>query len=578
MPLRHLDPTQKHVKMLRAALELREGEEYAAALDLLLKVVQLEPDLQLGYIFLGLVYQDLDNEKEAEQSFRKALSIDSQSVEALQSLGLLLLSQDRLAEAFGILRRLVNINPGNQDVLDMLVPALVNAGRLEDADQILSDVWEKTRQEDIAVRYARFLVSIARVDQAHDFLLNALEDIESPHLLVELALTLVIEEKYSEAIAPLQRALEIRHDYDRAIRGLSHCYSQLNMPEKAIEEAERAIAVAPGHYRNWQAKADALLLLERYDEASEAAQTGISLIDPHDNEAQPVLAVLHIQRINAFLHLDRVDETLEELSKGREQIPEDSRFYRYPVEILARKGRLPEALQAMKQAFDARIFESEDEQLQLLHLIADVALSKYLAGLVDEAQQAFQGLVGLSPNEPRFLMALGFIQTGEGNLAEADNILQVALEHASEGSRGIILCDLGYLHIIQGSFEQAEQELIEACKKDTGKALLRIAYWKNGDLITDYASHPRRRVSIQAAAQANLATMALAKGKVERALELAEEIIESTPEESIGYEVLGCAQQAGGMISDAAHSWEKAKTLTQNERLRALLESWIPAQ
>lgn len=577
MPLRHLDPTQKHVKMLRAAFELREGEEYTAALDLLLKVVQLEPDLQLGYIFLGLVYQDLDNEKEAEQSFRKALLIDNQSVEALQSLGLLLLSQDRLAEAFGILRQLVIINPSNQDVLDMLVPALVKAGRFEDADQILSDVWEKTRQEDIAVRYARFLVSINRVDAAHDFLLKALEDIESPHLLVELALTLVIEEKYSEAIAPLKRALEIRHDYDRAIRGLSHCYSQLNMPEKAIEEAERAIAVAPGHYRNWQAKADALLLLERHEAAAEAAQTGIGLIDPQDNEAQPVLAVLHIQKINALLHLDRVDEALAEISKASEQVPEDPRFYRYPVEILARKGRLPEALQAMKQAVDARVFESEDAQLHLLHLIADVAISQYLAGQVDEAARAFIGLVDLKPDEPRFLMAFGFIQTGEGNLAEADTLLKAALEYGDEGIRGIISCDLGYLHVLQGKFEQARQEFIEACKKDTGKALLRIAYWKNGNMIPDYAPHPRRWVSIQAAAQANLAALALAEGKAEQALELAEEIIASTPKESTGYEVLGCVRQAGGMVSDAARCWEKARQLTKNERLRALLESWIPA-
>jgi tetratricopeptide (TPR) repeat protein len=413
MPLRHLDPTQKHVKMLRAALELREGEEYEAALDLLQKVVNLEPDLLLGHIFLGLVYQDLDNEKEAEKSFRAALLIDNQSVEALQSLGLLLLSQNRLAEAFGILRQLVNINPGNQDVLDMLVPALVKDGRLEDADQILSDVWEKTRHEEIAVRYARFLVSMDRVDQAHDFLLHALDEIESPHLLVELALTLVIDEKYAEAIPLLKRALEIRPDYDRAIRGLSHSYAQLNIPEKALEEAEHALAVSPRHYRNWQTKADALLLSERYDEAAEAAQTGISLIDPEDSEAQPVLGVLYIQKINALLHLQRIDEALAEISKAQERIPNDPRFFRYPIEILVKEGRLSEAIPIMKQAIGANVFANEDEQLKLLDLIADEAINAYKIGHISEAQLAFEELVSLAPREPRFQKALDFVLTGK---------------------------------------------------------------------------------------------------------------------------------------------------------------------
>lgn len=572
------DRPQRHIQLLKAAIELREAQEYEQALTLLEKSIQSAPNYPLTYVFLGLTHQELGRNKEAEKAFRKALAIDPQCSEALLGLGMLLLSQNQLPEAIIYLQKHLDLNPNNPDTLDVLVPTLLKVGRVQDADKVLIKAWIESKDEDIAVRYARFLLSTDQLDKADSFLRQAIETTESPPLLLELALTLVIKGKYTEAIPILQRALRRRPDYDRALRGLSHCFAQIKQAENALEYAVQALAINPRHYRNWQVKADALLLLERFEDAIEAAQTGIDLIESGDDEALPVLGVLYVQKLNALLRLNRIDEALSEMVLARQQMPDDPRFYLYPIQVLAQVGRLSEGLLLAKEATQKGILKDNQELMKVLHTVAEGAVKCYISGQISVASQAFHDLAILAPNEPRFLMALGFIQTGQGDLEGANISLQDALARSDEDSRGIILCDLGYLHIIQGRYDEAERELAEALETEDKEALLRIAYLKDGNLIPDYTPHPTRWVSIHTASKANLAALALLRGQINRAVELAEAIIASAPQRSLGYEVLGCAQYAGGQLQEALKSWQQAAQLAEDERLRALLGLWISAQ
>lgn len=569
------DTDQKHVQLLKAALNLRQGGENIEALSLLEKAIQLKPDFLLAHIFLGLTYQAVDQLKEAEKSFRAALKIDSQSSEALQGLGLLLLSQNRLVESLGYLTRHLQIDPVDEATLNVLIPALSKAGRLAEAEAILTTAWNKTKNGDIARRYARFLLSIGQVEKAQGFLREALAVSETPHLLVELALILVIEEKYAEAIDLLQKALQLRPDYDRALRGLAHCYTQLNEAEKAIEMAERALAINPNHYRNWQAKSDALLLLKRYDEASEASQTGINLIEPGDEEAQPVLAVLYLQRFNALYQLGMTGEALEIIGHARRQMPDDSRFYLYPAQVLLQMNRAEDALSLVVEAVDKQLLEDPDQREGWLHNIANAAINDYVKGNTEAAKRIFETLVERMPGESRFSTAYAYILIGEGHLELAEEFLRGELEKEHGEQKGILYNDMGYIHLLQSRYDLAEQDFQAALQYENTDAFLRAAFWQAGQLIPDYAAHPSRSSASHMIAYANLAALYLARNSIEQAVTAQQSMQAAAPDDALTFQASGCIAAAQGEWQKAREEWEHALRLSLDEREQKMILDWL---
>lgn len=569
------DSAQKQVQLLKAALNLRQGGEYTEALNLLEKALQLRPDYLLAHIFLGLTYQAVGKNRDAEKAFHNALMIDPNSSEALQGLGLLLLSQDRLPEALGYLTKHLQLDPANAATLDVLIPVLNNAGRYAEAENILTTAWEKTEDADIARRYARFLLSIQQVEKAQSFLEKAIEVSATPHLLVELALTLVIEGKYPEAIDILHKALKIRPDYDRALRGLAHCYTQLNDGDKAIEMADRALAIDPRHYRNWQAKGDALLLKKRYEEAAEAAQTGIDLIEPEDEEALPVLAVLYIQKYHALMNLGDVDNALQAMALARRQIPKDERFYLYPAQIMIQLQQTQEAFLLIKEAIQKGLLGESDRRDSILHEFANLGIDLYSRGKIETAREVFENLVQILPCESRFCTAYGYILIGEGQFEQAEAYFLNELKNEHGEHRGILYNDLGYIHLMQGRYEQAEQDFSSVLQYESTDAYLRVAFWQPNGLIPDYAPHPSRSSSSHLIANANLVTLYLSRNENEKARNTLQAMQSIDLEDVLTLQAWGCVAAAQGDRQKAREAWEQALRFAQDERERKMILAWL---
>ncbi|RME59223.1 hypothetical protein D6779_04820, partial [Candidatus Parcubacteria bacterium] len=195
--------------LLHAALDLQRVGEYQQALASLQRASELAPENAVVYVLTGLTHQKLGAFKLAERAFRKALELEPDNNEALQSLGLLLIADDRLREAIPYLKKHLKQDPANPATLDVFIPALAKAGRMDDARKILLAAWERTQDADVAVRYARFLISYGLILDVIDFLRGIVDEVKNPRLYVELSLALVIAEKYQEAIEPLEKAIEL---------------------------------------------------------------------------------------------------------------------------------------------------------------------------------------------------------------------------------------------------------------------------------------------------------------------------------------------------------------------------------
>lgn len=102
-------------------------------------------------------------------------------------------------------------------------------------------------------------------------------------------------------------------DFDNAIMdGLSHL--NLNKPEKALKDFNRAIELAPGRADGYLGRANALNTLQRYRE---------SLLD-YDKaiELDPGLANAYVNRAVAYSHLGENKKAIADYEKGLELDPE----------------------------------------------------------------------------------------------------------------------------------------------------------------------------------------------------------------------------------------------------------------
>lgn len=101
-------------------------------------------------------------------------------------------------------------------------------------------------------------------------------------------------------------------DYDEAIMdGLSNL--NLNDPEDALKDFERAIEIDPNRAGGYLGKANALNILGRYEEAIDFYNRAIAI--------DPKLANAYVNRAIAYSHLGRYKEAISDYEKGLELDP-----------------------------------------------------------------------------------------------------------------------------------------------------------------------------------------------------------------------------------------------------------------
>jgi len=599
------NPDDRVLKLIDAALGLQQVGEGSHALEILLRAQEQAPEYAPIPLLIGLAHRDAGRMEEAEASLRRAIELAPEQPEALQSLGLLLASQGRSSEAVKVLKRHAELQPDDAITLKALGAELARLGRWEEAIHLLEDAWRKTRTTEVGITYGRYLIRMQQRELAEQVLRQVAEAAPEPRPLVEWAYALVLLERHEEALSVLQRILQMDPGFDRAWRGMSGCYLALGQRSKALETAERALAIDEGHYRNWLARANALLSLGRYAEMLEAAQRGIACVPPGDAEAMPVFQELRLRQVEALLQLGRMDEALTQLDDLRHQFPAEERLTRVQVLVLNHLGRLEDALRVLDEGREAGLpadgslaplrYETlhlagkrdeawdfirpmlETQTESRLHVLGDVGLSFYVRGQAEAARAVFEQLHSFAPDEARFACNLAFILTGEGELADAERRFLRALEMPDSAEvHPLVAANLGYLYLVRGDYPKADEYLRQAVSLVTGEeAILRVARWQGDQVIPDPTPHPTRFLLVRVAANANLVTLALARGEIEEAEALARQIIEEVSDDSLGYEMLGWVLRAEGKFNATRETWEQALERTGDPEERKALAQWL---
>jgi len=111
----------------RVSQSIKEGPFLELALRLIEESLRLEPDNPQGLVQKGLTLKRLGRNEEAEAAYRAAMAAGVESVELLNNLGNLLIRMGRGPEAVPLLRRALELDPGNDTIRSNLERALAGS-------------------------------------------------------------------------------------------------------------------------------------------------------------------------------------------------------------------------------------------------------------------------------------------------------------------------------------------------------------------------------------------------------------------------------------------------------------------
>lgn len=138
---------------LRTAVALEEAGKYADAASAYRTMLAQHPESLLAWTNLGNAEMQLGNRAAAEEAFRKALSIEGSSRDALNNLAWLLYESKRYDEAESLARKAVSQNgPDSYLVLDTLARVLAAKGACTEAQTTFRSAIEAVPQSRATVR------------------------------------------------------------------------------------------------------------------------------------------------------------------------------------------------------------------------------------------------------------------------------------------------------------------------------------------------------------------------------------------------------------------------------------------
>ncbi|MDR2937651.1 MAG: tetratricopeptide repeat protein [Prevotellaceae bacterium] len=235
-------------------------------------------------------------------------------------------------------------------------------------------------------------------------LADADDDAELMHIFTMAADSLIRQYEYQKALRYLLAAHSRFAPPPLHVLGsMAYCYLQIGDWENALLFYNKSIDEDPHDAYLWNALSEVYLNMDKDLEAIEAADYALLLA--------PKMDVAYYNKVDALLSLERTDEAVSVLREYIEQQPNDVEAHCRLGECYEQKNLFAEAKQCYEQ-----VIKIDDKYAGAYYGLASVADE---AGDVEAAYTYLQHSVELEPENPEFWFALSQAQATRDDVQEA---------------------------------------------------------------------------------------------------------------------------------------------------------------
>lgn len=231
--------------------------------------------------------------------------------------------------------RALELDPGHEGakqlrlmVYAQLIPMLEQAGKWESLLKLGREIQERALHPTVgAMVETGALLELGRHEECQRAARVCIErDPEDAHAHYLLGTSLLRQERFDEALPPLERAcaLEAEHGEARINRGM--CLDELGRVEDAIEAYDEALALVPEVVHLHGNRGNSLRRLGRLDEALASYERALELApgDPHNGRLRAEV-LIELERapeaIGPLLELSGVTEAEYRAWAGKGKVP-----------------------------------------------------------------------------------------------------------------------------------------------------------------------------------------------------------------------------------------------------------------
>jgi len=295
------------------------------------------------------------------------------------------------------------------------VEILAYEGKISDAVRIINHLEKTDNSMVVQLFKARTTTMQGKVKAGvrlfDKLLAEADDEWETLHILTMAADSLMRQFEYTKALRYLHMAYELMPEL-YVLPSIAYCYMQSGDWDKALQFYNQSIDDDTHNPYLWNSLGEVYFSMMRFEDAIQAFDYALLL--------EPKMDAPYYNKVDALVELERVDEAMSVLREYIALQPQDPEAYCRLGECYEQKHLFDDARQCYEKA--AAI---DDKYAYAYYGLASVADER---GQAEEAYAYLQRSVSLDPENPEFLYALSQAQAARGETLEAIQSLEYVVQ------------------------------------------------------------------------------------------------------------------------------------------------------
>src|SRR5882762_5777140 len=427
--------------------------------------IRLQPGSEEAVTTLAYLYNELGDTTRATQVLA-AVPDASRSAKLYSALGYTYEQQKQYKNAIESYRHAIELDRDNLDAIRGLAQNLLNDGQTEAALEQYKVIADANPED--AQTYVR-IAEIYREQGKYDLALESLKKAEtmvqdSIEVPYNMAAVYQAQGRYDEAVQTLQDLLKKTEKPDnnyaqgernnRAVflERLGTVYRDQDKYTEAVEVFRKMIALGDDNtVRGYQQVIDTYREAKQWQQATAVAKEAVQKL-PNDRG-------LHMVYAAQLADAGQPDKALADVRTLLKGTPEDRDVYITLAQMNTRLKRWDDAQQALDKAEQVSTKPDDKEYVYFLRGSSFERQKKY-----EQAEEMFRKVLANDPQNAMTLNYLGYMLADRGvKLEEALTLIKRALD--LDPSNGAYLDSLGWAYFRLGKYDQAEEQLLKASQR-----------------------------------------------------------------------------------------------------------------